>query len=144
MSVTTTAGSTAAATEIIFGRGSSEFKGFGDIPTDELLDGLNFLLSTQEAAHNGVRQHRVAVGFESLDLVLGNDAAGLLAMLQRLALLHEPVVLLPGFGALEEGLHACPKTLKIRMRNDGLAKFEGLLLDRRCFDAGLHMDLVSR
>ena len=103
-SSTTTAA--AAAAKVVFGRRASELKGFGDVTPNELLDGLDFLLSIEETTHNRIFQHAVALCFEGLHLVLGDSPTSLLAMLQHLALLHEGVVLVAGLSILEEGLDA--------------------------------------
>lgn len=136
--MTTAAAATRAGVELAFFRDATEFNGFAYHGDNRLLHLLHVFLGIEETARDRVAEERFAELLEVGDFSAIQRHAGLLFLLQGLALHHQGVVLTAGLFIGHERFNFLTHGLKFGLIKNGLAKFPGLLCNDAFFDLSLH------
>ena len=132
-----------AGIHVAFLGDAAQFKGLGDVLDDGLLELLHVFLRIQKAARDGVVHEGITQFLEILDFRAVQSLAGLLLLLERLALGDEDVILAAGFVVGLERGDALAHGADIGLVQNGLAEFAGLLGDDVFFSLSLHNSLCD-
>src|SRR5882724_4484557 len=139
----TAAAAARAGIHVAFLGDTAEFKGLGDVLDDGLLELLHVLLRVEKAAGDGIVHKGIAQLLEILDFRAVQGLAGLLFLLERLALGDEDVILAAGLVVGFERGDALAHGADIGLVQNGLAEFAGLLGDDVFFSLSLHNSLCD-
>src|SRR5260370_3999851 len=132
-----------AGFHVAFLGNAAQFKGLGDVLDDGLLELLHVLLRIKKAARDGIVHEAIAQLLEILDLRAIQGLTGLLLLLERLAFGDEDVILAAGFVVGLDRGDALAHGADIRLVENGLAEFAGLLDDDVFFGLSLHNSLCA-
>lgn len=125
--------SAAAAFKILASRDAAQFVGLHDVLADGFLDFLHLFLSFDERLGDGVGEERVAFLVEGGDFRRIQFQAFVLFLMQRAAFFAQALVLCLSGGVSHEGFDALADGQELGLREDDLAKFDGLDDDRIFF-----------
>jgi hypothetical protein len=126
------AAATAAAgafVQILGGGQASEFEGFGNLPLDGILNGVQFFLRVEKTAGHGIFQERFAAGLKIGNLRRCERLAVVLFLVERLTFAHEYFILAARAGVGHERVNAFADGEHFRLRDKGLAEFARFFFD---------------
>lgn len=103
-----------------------------------LLNLMHLLLSIQKLPRDRIIQQKISVPFKIGNLGPVQGRAGMLLLLQRIALFHYLLVLFLGGRITQKGFDARPDCAKLRLFNNDLAELLSLLNDDTFFAGSMH------
>ncbi len=122
-----------ARLEIALFGNPAELERFGHVMGDRFLHPVHFLLCIQKTTSDRVVEKGLALLFEGGNFIVAQLAAGLLSVLEILALLAQGLVLAADLVVGHECVEALTNPLELGLIKDSLAKLFGLLNDDRIF-----------
>ena len=132
MAPTTAAATLAAATfirQLTLIRDASQLKRLADVLPHFLLHVMHLLLRFDKSFGDRIGQQRVAQIFKPGDFRVRQSRPGMLLLMERAAFFIDRLVLLLGLGIAHKGIDALANALKLRLLDNGFAKFQSFLAD---------------
>lgn len=123
---------------LVLGRQPAKLQCFIHVLVNRLLQVMEFFLGVEKTPRDGILHQSIAVLFEIGNFLPTQSDCHLLFLLQRLALLHEVIVIRSRLFVAHKSVDSLANGLHAGLIQYGLAQFTGFLHYGRFFDGRLH------